>query len=245
MIRNMVLTFGVAVALPTAAFAAPGVGEKVYGATVEAGVTEFEARYGRLTGGSADGEDGVVFEVAHGFSKHFYGAVLAEFEREPVSKRKLEAIAVEGIVPIARWDALKLDVALYGEYEAVMDGPDKLEFKTLLQHKSGPLDARLNLKFAKALGTSNPITVGYAASVDWALKHEIKLGIAAFGDLGNTRNFAPRAAHFIGPVGKFEIEHLPGDSELTIETGYLVALGAARDETKGQIRLMLEWETKF
>jgi hypothetical protein len=244
-IRKLVLALGLVTALQTTAFAAPGVGEKVYGATVEPGVTEFEARYGRLTGGPADGEDGVVLEVAHGFSKHFYGAVVAEFEREPGYARKLGAVAVEGIVPITRWDALKLDVALYGEYEVVIDGPDKLEFKTLLQHRSGPLDARLNLKFAKQLGTSNPVTVGYAASVDWALRHEIKFGLAAFGNLSAVKAYAPHTAHFIGPVGKFEIEHLPGDSELTIETGYLVALGAARDETKGQIRLLLEWETKF
>jgi hypothetical protein len=244
MIRNSMVTLGLML-IPTSAIAAPGVAEHVYGATVEAGVTEFEARYGRLTGGPADGEDGVVLEVAHGFSKHFYGALVGEFEREPGNTRKLEAVSVEGIVPIARWEALKLDVALYGEYEAVIDGPDKVEFKTLLQHRSGPWDARLNVKFNKILGTSDPVSVGYAASLDWALKHEIKFGLAAFGDMGNTKHFAPRAAHFIGPIGKFEIEHLPGDSELTIETGYLVALGAARDEAKGQIRLMLEWETKF
>ena len=46
--------------------AAPGLDDEVYGATVETGKTEIETRYGRLAGGSADGEDAFVLEAAHG-----------------------------------------------------------------------------------------------------------------------------------------------------------------------------------
>jgi hypothetical protein len=53
------------------ALATPGVGDPVYGATVDTGMTEFEARYGRLTGGTANGEDGLLLEVEHGFSSRF------------------------------------------------------------------------------------------------------------------------------------------------------------------------------
>lgn len=74
------LLAGLVVAAP--ANAAPGLGDKVYGATVEPGVTEIEARYGRLVGDEADGEDVLKLEVAHGFSRRFYGALVGEFERE-------------------------------------------------------------------------------------------------------------------------------------------------------------------
>ena len=42
-------------AVPTAALAAPGVGDEVYGATVEKGEPEVELRYGRLGGGPDNG----------------------------------------------------------------------------------------------------------------------------------------------------------------------------------------------
>src|SRR5947209_15171864 len=104
-------------AFPAAADAAPGVGEKVYGAVLEPDTTEIEARYGRLTGGTADGEDGFVAEFSHSFGRRFYGAALLEFEKEAGGRRRLEAVGVEGILPLGRIDALGVDVAVYGEYE--------------------------------------------------------------------------------------------------------------------------------
>jgi hypothetical protein len=246
MIRNTICALAISGAfLAQPALAAPGVGENVYGAKIYPGEVEIEARYGQLNGGSADGEDGLVLELAHAFSKHFYGAALVEFEREPGQKRRLEAIAFEGITPLGRINALKLDTAVYAEYEIVRGGHDKVEFKALLQHQSGAFDGRFNLKVNKVLGTKDPLELGYAASADWKIVDQFRLGAAAFGDLGTTRNFAPRSAHFIGPIAKNKFENLVGDSGLRMEAGYLFPLGAARDETKGQLRFILEWETHF
>ncbi len=241
----------VAIAILAAAFvaaspatAAPGLGEKVYGATVEGGVSEVEARYGRLTGGADSGEYGLVIEVAHGFSDHFYGALLTEIEREPGGPRKLEAFALEAIVPLGRIDSLGLDVGLYGEYEAVRGGSDAIETKLLLQHKRGPFDGRLNLVAVKPLHGGDPVGFEYAASADYEIFDEFRLGAAAFGDFGTSRNFTTRTEHFAGPVVKKEIEHL-GPGELEIEAGYLLALGRARDDADGQLRLNLEYEFRF
>ena len=234
----------VALALTHPALAAPGVGEKVYGATVEGGVTEVEARYGRLIGGDESGEDGLVLEIAHGFSDHFYGAVLAEFEREPGENRELEAFALEAVVPLGRIESLGLDVAAYGEYEAVREGSDAVETKLLLQHKRGPFDSRLNLIGEKALHGGEPVEFGYAASADWEAFGEIRFGAAAFGQLGSARHLTTHGEHFAGPIVKAEIEHL-GPGELEIETGYLFAMGEARRETDGQLRLNLEYEFRF
>ncbi len=245
MIRKFLSVALAAFAFSGTAQAAPGLGAKVYGASVEEGVTEIEARYGRLTGGPEDGEDALVIELAHGFSKHFYGAVLAEFEREPGGTRRLEAVAIEGIVPLGRIEALQLDVAMYGEFEAVRGGTDVAELKALFEHRRGRFDGRLNLIAAKTLASGQPVELGYAVSADWEVADEFKVGAAAFGDLGTTRHFLPRAEHYIGPVIKTEIEGIPGRGELEIEAGYLFALGAARDEARGQVRLLLEWEFHF
>lgn len=232
-------------ALPSTAMAAPGVGEKVYGATILPGVSEVEARYGRLTGKQADGEDGLVLELAHGFSRKFYGGLLVEFEREPDGKRELEAAGIETITHIAHNDALGLDAAIYGEFEAVREGADKAEAKLLLEHRKGSFDARLNLIGEREFRDGAPVELEYAALVDWAAIGDLRAGIEAFGQLGNTNRFLPRAEHFAGPVLKAEVEHLPGHGELEIETAYLFALGSAHDETNGQARLLLEYEFRF
>lgn len=238
-VAAMLMTFS------TGAAAAPGVGSKVYGATVERGVTEIEARYGRLVGARADGEDGTIIEFSHGFTDHIYGGMILEFEREPKSARRLEAIGVEGIVTLGRLSTLDTDVALYGEYEAMRGARDKIETKLLLQHRKGSFDGRLNLIAERRLTQGENIEFGYAASADWKLVGELRGGVTAFGDAGSTRRFFRRGAHFVGPALKTEIEHLPGKGELGIEVGYLLALGAARDETRGQARLLLEYEFHF
>lgn len=219
----------------TPASAAPGLGDKVYGATVENGVTEFEARYGRLMGDDADGEDALKLEVSHGFSSRFYGAIVGEFEREPHESRELEALAAEGIYTLGQIGGI--DAALYGEYEIGLHGPDAVETKLLLEKRAGEFDGRLNLIAEKELN-GEPVELGYAASADVEAVGELRLGAAAFGDVTH-------GEHFAGPIIKTEIEHLLGRGELELETGYLFALGKARDETDGQFRLLLEFATHF
>ena len=226
------------------AHAAPGMGEKVYGATVETGVTEFEAHYGRLTGGPDAVEDALALEAAHGFSDRFYGATLFEFEREPHGSRKLGAVAVEGIYALGSLAPFGLNAALYGEYEVALHGPDKIETKLLLQHKSGTFDSRVNLIAAKVLDGHSPVEFEYAASADWEVAGALRLGGAAFGELSGGRQLTFRTEHFAGPVAKYEVEHA-GAGELGIEAGYLFALGRARDAADGQARLLLEYEFRF
>lgn len=242
----LVTAFAVVSTLSSApAQAAPGLDEKVYGATVEPGVSEIELRYGRLLGKSDGGEDASVVEFSHGFSSHFYGGVLFGFEREPRGDRHLQAVGVEGIATLGHIAAIDTDVAVYGEYEAERHGADNLEAKLLLQHRRGPFDGRLNLIAERSLQSGEPIEFNYGASADWKLVGDVRGGLEAFGELGSTHRLFPRAEHFAGPIVKTELEHLPGHGELEIEAGYLFALGEAREHANGQARLLLEYEFHF
>lgn len=227
------------------AHAQPGLDEKVYGATVEKGVSEVELRFGRIVGKSKGSEDASVFELSHGFSDRFYGGVLLGFERESGDRRRLQAIGAEGIVTLGHLAAIDTDVAVYGEYEAERHGPDNLEAKLLLQHRRGPFDGRLNLIAERSLQSGEPVEFSYGASADWKLVGDLRGGLAAFGELGSSRRLFPRAAHYAGPIVKTELEGLPGHGELGIEAGYLVALGEARQQANGQARLLLEYEFHF
>lgn len=227
--------------VPSASYAAPGLDDVVYGASVELGKSEMELRYGRLTGAAAEGEDAFVIEAAHGFSARFYGAALAALEREPGSSRRLETIGAEGIFTLGPIKDLDLDTAVYGEVEHGIHGPDNLETKLLLERRKGPFDSRLNLIAERALRSGAPIQFGYAASADYALGDDISVGAEAFGDLGTSRKITTRSEHFVGPSINVGLDHA-GPGELELRGGYLLAVGAARNESRGQLRFGLEYE---
>ena len=238
-IRSFALCAAAVLALfSTPASALPGLGEEVYGATVEPHETEFETRYGRLGGRTADGEEALVLEASHGFSKRFRAALLTEVGREPGGRRRVSAFAVEAIHTLGRIGGV--DTALYGEYEAARHGPDKIETKLLLEKPAGKVDARLNVIAERKMVRGAPVTLGYAASADVALIGEFRLGAAAFGDLGGGEG----GHHFAGPIAKTEVPHL-GPGELELETGYLFAIGSARDEARGQFRLLAAYAFPF
>jgi hypothetical protein len=226
------------------ALAAPGLGEKVYGTDVNKGVFELESRYGRLNGGPDDGEWKWVGEAAYGFSDRLYGAVLTEAEREPGADGQFEEVALEGVYRIGTLPG-GVDFAVYGEYAANLKAEgDAVEFKALFEKQKGPFDGRLNLIAEHGLGDDDWTEYGYAASADWEVAHELRLGVAAFGDLGDDERWGGRREHFLGPVIKKDFDELPV-GELEVEAGYLFAAGAAKDDADGQFRLLLEWEKKF
>ena len=238
--RTTAALAGIVMALAAAgpAAAEPGLADEVYGATVKAGEPELEARYGRIGGKAADGTDALKLEAAYGVSSSFRLAAVGEFTREPGGPRRADSVAIEGIYALGQVGGI--DIAVYGEYEIGFLGADKLETKLLLERRSGPWNLRLNLIGEKPLAAGEPVELGYAASVDRAVGGDARIGVQAYGELGTFRNFAPRAEHYVGPVGKFEIEGL--GPEIGVELGYLFALGAARDNSAGQLHLRLELE---
>lgn len=224
---------------PGVAHAAPGLGGEVYAAEVEAGELEFEAIYGELDGGEEDGESVLKLEAAYGVSDRLKLALTGEIEKEPGETREFEAVGFEAIYELGQLGGITF--GLYGEYEVVFEGSDKVEGKLLMQREEGPLDLRFNLIAEKELAGDEVVELEYAASADVEAIGELRLGLMAFGELGTFKDFLPHAEHFVGPVAKIEIEGL--GPELEIEAGYLFAFGEARDEgTDGQFRLMLEVE---
>jgi len=226
---------------PSAADAAPGLDDVVYGATVEAGRSEIETRYGRLAGGPADGADAFVIEASHAFTSRFYAAGLAAFERDPGSGRRLDALALEGIYTLGHVKSLDLDAAIYVEVEHALHGPDNLETKLLLERRKGPFDARLNLIAERQFVSGDPVDFGYAASADYEIADDISLGVEAFGELGTSRSLTTRSEHYVGPAAKIELDHA-GPGELELRAGYLFAVDRARDDARGQLRFGLEYE---
>jgi len=107
---------------------------------------------------------------------------------------------------------------------------------------------RLNLIASKELSGEEPVEFGYAASADYAVADRVKLGAAAFGDLGSFSHFAPAAEHYIGPSAAFRLIKSDPDGDgddhggLSLRTSYLFALGETRETADGQFRVQLEME---
>lgn len=223
----------------SAAAAAPGLGDEVYGAEARRGETELEARYQRLGGRQADGEDMLKLEATHHVSDRLRLAAFGEFGRDPGGARRADEAGIEAIYTLGR--AAGFTFALYGEYALGFHGQaDALETKLIVERRRGPLDLRLNLVAGKPLAVHAPVELSYAAAADYAVTDELRLGVEGFGELGSFERFAPRAEHYAGPRAAIEIEGL--GPELELNAGYLFPLGAARDEARGQLRLGLEME---
>jgi len=233
------LTVAGALGFATPALAAPGLGEEVYAATVEPKEIELEARTGILAGGTDAGEDNFRLEAGYGINGHLRAAAVVEFEKEPGSVNKATHAGVELVANVAHIGGI--DVAVYGEYELGFHGDsDGVEAKLLLERRTRLWDFRLNLVAEKPLDAAAPTEFGYAVSADTSVAENLRLGVTAFGELGTVHRFAPYAEHFVGPSAKF---HLHGIANgVWLETGYLFAIGKAREGTKGQFRLNLELE---
>ena len=227
-----------ALALAAPAHAAPGLGGEVYGAQISEHELELEARYGQLNGGTDGGKDKLRLEAAYGVNSRLELAMVGKFAKSPGSSRQTEAVSVEAIYRLGQIGGI--DVAAYGEYEVGLQGSDAAEVKLLLQRKQGPWDFRFNLVAEKRMIVGAPVELAYATSGDVEVASGVRLGLAAFGELGTFRRFAPRAEHFIGPVAKFKIKGI-GEG-LQVKTGYLFAAGKALNSTSGQFRLNLEIE---
>lgn len=222
-----------ALAFASPALAAPGMGNEVLGTEVSPGEIETELRYDRLAGGAEDGEDVVQLEASYAASGRLRLAIQAEFEREAGQSRQADSLGIQALYVLGRLGGV--DVAVYGQYEIGFDRTDSIEAKLVFQHRPGPADLRLNLIAEKPLSTGAPVELSYAVLADSEISPNLRLGAQAFGELGTFRRLFERGGHFAGPVARLRLE----SSGLELEASYLVALGSARDDTKGQVRIAL------
>lgn len=122
------------------------------------------------------------------------------------------------------------------------------EAKLLLARQFGPVHGLLNLIAQRPL-TSRPgedvTEFGYAVQGTVEAAPHLQAGLQAFGDLGTDHSFAGRQSHYLGPVANWEFRPRGAPGEIELEAAYLLPVGAARHATDGQVRLMLEYETRF
>jgi hypothetical protein len=218
---------------------------KVYSPVIYKGELAFEVR-GNTTIDDDDHEDGKqrhVFEIEYGVTDWWYTAFVSRLDKPGDGTLRYDSTAWENIFEFTDEKQSLLGSGLYLEYKlADEDGKaDKIETKLLLEKTVSGFVNTLNLTFEKEVGehSEESVEFEYAWRTRKEIAHEFKLGIEAFGELGEIQNTKSTEdqEHLIGPVIYHEIEI--GGLELDYNLGWLFGLTEATPDN------LFRWQLEF
>jgi hypothetical protein len=233
------------------ALADPRLDEIVYSPYIENHMFELETRYGgELGGGELTGAHTYVVEAEAGLNDRLSLALVSRIERQPGASDHLVGVGLEGISYIGQIPKLGVDVGGYLEYQKGVSGePDVGEAKLLLAKTAGRFQGLVNLIVERPFGAPRGedfASYGYAASATWRTWGNLRLGLEAFGDLGDDHGFLSQpVGAYVGPQLKWEGKPNWSPVELNIDAGWLAAVGPDRHEAASQVRVNLELEHSF
>jgi hypothetical protein len=231
----------------TTAAAGPHLDGKVYAPYVENGIFELEARGAQVNGGPLDGASTTVLEAEYGFGDRLSLALVAPIANDPGQGAKLQGLGVEGVYYLGQIPKVGVDVGLYGEYLAGVNGGEEVvEAKLLLAKRTGAFEGVLNLVAERPLNvpTERYANYSYAAAATWEVVDDLRLGIEAFGDLGDDYGLKSGGA-YVGPVAQWEFHPKGAPFEIEMRASWLAATGSSRDDADSQVRLTVGLERKF
>ncbi|MFI4976776.1 MAG: hypothetical protein ACHP84_19765 [Caulobacterales bacterium] len=233
-----------------AALADPRLDEVVYSPYVENHEFELETRYAQESGGPLGGADTLVLETEYGFTDRFSLALVSALTRQPGEQSRFTKVGLEGVSYLGAIPNLGVDAALYLEYAKGLNGQtDGAEAKLLLAKTSGRFQGLFNFIVERPFSGPRDeqfAAYGYAASATWRAVGNLRLGLEAFGDLGDDHGFLTRSeGAYVGPQLKWEGRPTGSPVEIDVDAGWLAAVGANQREGRGQARLAVELEHVF
>lgn len=252
--RPAAIAAGVALAaaglLATPAAADPRLDEVVYSPYVESHTLELEAREAHQNGGRLRGSNTLVTEVEYGVNDRLSLALVVTDEKPTDDTSRTTGVGLEGIAYLGRIPGIGVDAGLYLEYTAGQNGEtDGGEAKLLLAKTQGRFQGLVNLiaerPFHAPAGEGHA-SYGYAASATWRTVGRLRLGVEAFGDLGDDHGLlSRRQGAYLGPQLKWEGHPRGAPVSIVVDTGWLAAVGPSRQEGRTQTRLSVELERHF
>jgi hypothetical protein len=233
-----------------AATADPRLDEMVYSPYVEAHTLELEARTAHQNGGALRGANTTVLEAEYGVNDRLSLALVVAREKDTGQPSRLTSVGLEGIAYLGRIPGIGVDAGLYLEYAAGQNGEeDGGEAKLLLAKTEGNFQGLLNLIAERPFNAPKGqgyAEYGYAASATWRTVGRLRLGVEAFGDLGDDHGLLRhRQGAYIGPQVKWEGRPKGSPVSIVVDAGWLAAVGPNRQEGRTQTRLSIELERHF
>ncbi|MBI3438523.1 MAG: hypothetical protein HY054_07725 [Proteobacteria bacterium] len=245
---GLIIMCAAGLAGPPLAFADPRLDEKVYAPYVQNHVFELELRRGREIGGPLGRAQSDVIEAEYGLNDNVSLALVANIHQEPDGSPHLNGVGLEGVAYLGQIPHTGVDVGLYLEYIGGLNGEDDAaEAKLLLAKNIDRFQALFNFIVERPIGapaSEDFASYGYAASATWRTFGALRVGVEAFGDLGDDRGIGREGA-YVGPQLRWEGH--PGSSpiEIEVEAGWLAAVGADRDEADSQVRFTIAVERRL
>jgi hypothetical protein len=247
--RLWLTAFGFCLLTAPPAFADPRLDEIVYQPYVETHEAELEFRNGAEMGGPLGGAQTTVVEAEYGFNDRFSLSFVGAHEGEPGDGSRWRSVGLESVFYLGPIPKLGVDAGLYLEYNKGLSGElDRGEAKLLLAKNVGRFQGLFNFIVERPFGAPRGQEIasyGYAASATWRTVGHVRVGVEAFGDLGDDHCFGCRQGAYIGPQLTWnpKIPHTP--YEIGLDAGWLAAAGDDRKEGRSQARLNLEIERRF
>ena len=228
------------------AHAAPALGDVVETPNIEDGETALEVSGGSALGKTTDDRSNQIVELEHGFNARVSGSLVAEFGQAPHESPRVNSLGVEAIVNLGTIPVLDIDTGLYIEYAQGLHGNSGVgEFRALLAKRTDRFEARLNLVAEHPFSSRDSATAySYLASADWVLGRNAQAGFEAIGELGLGDSWGGRREHYVGPEVKYVINGVPLVG-IKLQAAYLVAVGDAPGQSRGQARVGIELEKRF
>lgn len=223
------VAFASALGAASFAFADPGGVSGVSGPRVTRGDIAFETRTSVFNGDALDGDRAHRIQGAYAFTDFWrLNAIVraAQPDGEDIEARSLGFENVFEFTPSAQWP---VQFGLLAEYKiGLNDSADEVEFKLLMERRSGPMVARLNLNAGREVGAgaSDEWEHVYAARAMWTASERWDFGGEAFGE-------PETGAHYIGPRAELSL------GQVGLSAAYLLGYDDAAAD--GQFRLGLEF----
>jgi hypothetical protein len=244
-----VIAAGFGLTLAGSVQADPRLDEKVYDPYVRNHVFEVETRASLEEGGPLKGSATYVGEFEYGVSDNLSLAFVSKVAGGAGEPRRLRGAGLEAVYYLGQIPKIGVDVGVYGEYMAGLNGdPGGLEGKLLFAKQAGRMQALLNLIAERPLHVADEgfASYGYATSVTWRTVGNLKVGVEAFGDLGDDHGFLKRRqGAYVGPAVLWEVHPARSPLEVEFGLGWLKSVAADRSEADSQVRLTLEFERRF
>ncbi len=220
---------------------------KVYSPIVKGGELALEIR-GNTVVDDDDDKDGSqrhVFAVEYGVTDWWKTEIVSRLNEKAEGSLRYDSTAWENIFQLTEQGKYWLDAGLYLEYKLKdeKNAPDIFEAKLLLEKPVQGFLNTLNLTIEQELGSDgdDDLEFEYAWRTRKEIGHHMKLGIEAFGKLGELRDIESldHQEHIIGPVFYHEFELGP-HVEIEYNIGWL--FGLTDESPDNTFRWQLEYE---
>jgi len=223
---------------------ADALAKKVYSPIVDKGEVELEYSldYALDSDPSKNTSARHQFELEMGVTERWQTAIYGDFRKKPNQGFSYQGLKWENIYQLFEQGEYWLDAGLYVEYsraKRVLNKPDAIELKVLLEKQFGMLIHTANLVFKREIGVNagNKTGAGYTWRSKWRKMRVWEPAVEIYGSLGALGNLKPLAhqSHQIGPVFIGKLRH-----GFNYEVGYLFGLTSASDQ--GAMKVVLGYE---